>query len=608
MASIAAMVDILRQFSEAQLAMARQHTLGMIDYRADTAAFSGIYREMVEVNNHLLDEHIGVKQHVVALIQRYIAGDFSERMAPLPGQKARISDAMALVCDTLRQSAAQAAENTRIRVALDHVTSNVRITDAEGWVVYANKALRENLRLLEGAIQQRIPEFSANNFIGMDITRFYDNPEQVRQLIRTLDRTRNTQMEIGGRIWDVITNPVLDAHGMRLGTIGEWRDITDQLKAEEEIASLVRAAARGDFSLRVEVADKQGFMLQVAQGLNQLLDTSAAGLEALRRMLVALAGGDVSRRIETEYEGVFASLKDAANATAGQLCDIAMRIAESTRTINAAAGEIAAGNQNLSSRTEQQAASLEQTATSIKQFTGTVRQNASNALQANRLAIGASDVALRGGMVVTQVVDTMNAIKHSSNKIVDIIAVIDGIAFQTNILALNAAVEAARAGEQGKGFAVVASEVRNLAQRSAMAAKEIKLLIADSVTKVDAGSRFVADAGQTMQEIVAAIRRVTDLMGEISSASSEQGAGIEQINRALASLDETTQQNAALVEQAAAAAESMAEQAHELTLIMSIFKLPTTLPLASNNRSFAKRSMRIGEPLSRDVADQRGAC
>lgn len=574
MASIAATVEILKHFTEAQRGMAQQHALGMIDYRADAKLFSGVYREMVEETNHLLDEHIGVKQRVVELIQRYTAGDFSERMAPLPGQKARISDAMGLVCDNLSQAAAKAAENTRIRVALDNVTSNVRITDAEGWVVYANKALRENLRLIESAIRRRIPDFSADKFVGMDITRFYDNPEQVRQVIRTLDRTRNTQMEIGGRIWDVITNPVMDADGGRLGTIGEWRDITDQLRAEEAIASLVQAAARGDFSARVDVSDKQGFMLQVAQGLNQLLDTSAAGLEELRQMLVALADGDVSRRISTEYEGVFGSLKDAANATAEQLCDIATRIAESTRTINSAAEEIAAGNQNLSSRTEQQAASLEQTATSMEQFSSTVRQNADNALQANQLAISASDVALRGGKVVTQVVDTMNAIKHSSNKIVDIISVIDGIAFQTNILALNAAVEAARAGEQGKGFAVVASEVRNLAQRSAAAAKEIKQLIADSVDKVDTGARFVSDAGQTMQEIVSAVGRVTDLMGQISSASSEQGAGIQQVNLAITSLDETTQQNAALVEEAAAAAESMAEQARELTQTMSVFKLP----------------------------------
>lgn len=603
MASIAATVEILRHFTEAQRTMAQQHALGMIDYRADSRTFSGVYREMVEETNHLLDEHIGVKQRVVELIQRYTAGDFSERMAPLPGQKARISDAMGLVCDNLSQAAAKAAENTRIRVALDNVTSNVRITDAEGWVVYANKALRENLRMLESAIRRRIPDFSADKFVGMDITRFYDNPEQVRQVIRTLDQTRNTQMEIGGRIWDVITNPVLDVDGGRLGTIGEWRDITDQLRAEEEIASLVQAAARGDFSNRVDASNKQGFMLQVAQGLNQLLDTSAAGLDELRQMLVALADGDVSRRIETEYEGIFGSQKGAANATAEQLCDIATRIAESTRTINSAAEEIAAGNQNLSSRTEQQAASLEQTATSMEQFSSTVRQNADNAVQANQLAISASDVALRGGKVVTQVVDTMNAIKHSSNKIVDIISVIDGIAFQTNILALNAAVEAARAGEQGKGFAVVASEVRNLAQRSAAAAKEIKLLIADSVDKVDTGARFVGDAGQTMQEIVSAVGRVTDLMGQISSASSEQGAGIQQVNLAITSLDETTQQNAALVEEAAAAAESMAEQARELTRTMSVFKLPGQA-LVSKGRTIAAIDVRRTHVPGNELADQ----
>lgn len=606
MASVAATVEALKHFAGAQREMATQHALGNIDYRSDASGFCGVYRQMVEDANHLLDGHIGLNQKVVTLIQRYAAGDFNERMPPLPGQKARISEAMSLVCDNLTAAAMQASENTRIRVALDNVTSCVRITDNDGIVVYANKSLQQKLQQLEKSIRQRLPDFSASKFVGMDITRFYDNPEQVRQVIRTLDQARNTRMEIGGRTWDVITNPVRDANGNRLGTIGEWCDVTDQLSAEEDIATLVQAAAMGDFSVRVDTSDKQDFMLQVAQGLNQLLDTSSAGLEDLRKMLVALADGDVACRIHTDYQGVFASLKDAANATAEQLTSIATRIAESTRTINAAAEEIAAGNQNLSCRTEQQAASLEQTATSMDEFTSTVRQNAENAIQANQLAIGASDVAVRGGKVVAQVVDTMNAIKHSSNKVVDIISVIDGIAFQTNILALNAAVEAARAGEQGKGFAVVASEVRNLAQRSAAAAKEIKLLIADSVEKIDSGARFVNDAGTTMQEIVLAVRRVTDLMAEISSASSEQGAGIAQVNLAVASLDEATQQNAALVEEAAAAAASMAEQARELSQAISVFKLPANpAPRALNKRQAAKKSsVRNSEPILAEAADE----
>src|SRR5512147_2455503 len=239
------------------------------------------------------------------------------------------------------------------------------------------------------------------------------------------------------------------------------------------------------------------------------------------------------------------------------LVRVVSQVRSGTDTVATASSQIAAGNLDLSSRTEEQASSLEETASSMEELTSTVKQNAENARQANQLAIGSSDVAGKGGAVVSQVVTTMDAINEASRKIVDIISVIDGIAFQTNILALNAAVEAARAGEQGRGFAVVAGEVRNLAQRSAAAAKEIKTLIGDSVDKVENGSKLVANAGQTMDEIVTSIKRVTDIMAEISAASAEQSAGIEQVNTAITQMDEVTQQNAALVEEAAAAAESL---------------------------------------------------
>lgn len=247
-----------------------------------------------------------------------------------------------------------------------------------------------------------------------------------------------------------------------------------------------------------------------------------------------------------------------------------------TDAMATASGQIASGNQDLSSRTEQQASSLEETASSMEELTSTVKQNADNARQANVLAVSASEVAVKGGAVVSQVVDTMSSINASSKKIVDIIGVIDGIAFQTNILALNAAVEAARAGEQGRGFAVVASEVRSLAQRSASAAKEIKTLIGDSVDKVNIGTSLVDQAGSTMNEIVESIKRVTDIMGEITAASQEQTSGIEQINQAIMQMDNVTQQNAALVEEAAAAAESLQDQAGNLTQVVSVFKLDAT--------------------------------
>ena len=286
-----------------------------------------------------------------------------------------------------------------------------------------------------------------------------------------------------------------------------------------------------------------------------------------------MAQGDLTQSVTNQRQDEIGELVDAINGINTGLSYVIADVRQGTETIHVAASEIAAGNADLSSRTESQAGSLEETASSMEELTSTVRQNADNARQANQLVVTASGVAVKGGSVVEQVVTTMGSIKESSNKIVDIISVIDGIAFQTNILALNAAVEAARAGEQGRGFAVVASEVRSLAQRSASAAKEIKTLIDDSVEKVDFGSKLVDTAGMTMKEIVSSVQHVADIMAEISSASQEQSSGIEQVNIAINEMDQMTQQNAALVEQAAAAAESMRDQSTKLSQVVAQFRL-----------------------------------
>lgn len=302
----------------------------------------------------------------------------------------------------------------------------------------------------------------------------------------------------------------------------------------------------------------------------------------------ALAKRDLTEKITKNYQGTFARLCDNVNVSVENLAQAVLTIREATDSIHTAAKEISAGNADLSHRTEQQAASLEETASSMEELASTVKQNAENAKQANHMALSAADVAVKGGNVVQQVVDTMHAINESSRKIVDIISVIDGIALQTNILALNAAVEAARAGEQGRGFAVVASEVRNLAQRSAAAAKEIKGLISDSVEKVEDGSQQVLEAGKTMDEIVSSVKRVTDIMSQIAAASVEQSSGIEQVNIAVAQMDEATQQNAALVEQAAAAAESLEEQSLTLSETVSQFRLD----ISSSHTAALSRSYR----------------
>nr|WP_279732018.1 methyl-accepting chemotaxis protein [Stenotrophomonas maltophilia] len=354
-----------------------------------------------------------------------------------------------------------------------------------------------------------------------------------------------------------------------------------------EIRRLATAAAAGDFSLR---GDEDRFAYDfrdMVAGLNRLMQTTDENLVQVSTLLQAISRGDLTVRMQGDFHGVFARMRDDCNATVDQLKQIVGRIQSSASSINLAAGEIASGNNDLSRRTEQQAANLEETAASMEELTSTVKQNAEHARQANQLAIGAHGVASQGGEVVGQVVTTMSAIEASSKKIAEIISVIDGIAFQTNILALNAAVEAARAGEQGRGFAVVASEVRTLAQRSAGAAKEIKGLIEDSVGKVADGSALVRQAGTTMGEIVASVQRVTDIMADISAASQEQSSGIEQVNQAVVQMDETTQQNAALVEEASAAARSMEEQANLLAEAVSVFRTGAAAAAVSVPRALA---------------------
>jgi methyl-accepting chemotaxis protein len=322
------------------------------------------------------------------------------------------------------------------------------------------------------------------------------------------------------------------------------------------------------------------FSVSVARSISRPLNEAV-------RIAQTVAAGDLTSRINADGDDEASQLLRALKDMNESLVRIVGEVRVSTDTIATASGQIASGNMDLSVRTESQASSLEKTASSMEELTSTVKQNADNARQANQLAVSASEVAVKGGSVVTQVVDTMGSINASSKKIVDIIGVIDGIAFQTNILALNAAVEAARAGEQGRGFAVVASEVRSLAQRSASAAKEIKTLIGDSVDKVDVGAKLVDQAGATMQEIVDSVRRVTDIMSEITAASQEQMSGIEQVNQAVTQMDSSTQQNAALVEEAAAAAQSLRDQAGRLSQVVSVFKLDGAKPV------MAKRTIDI---------------
>ena len=478
--------------------------------------------------------------------------------------------------ERIERDEAIASENLRIRTALDYSSTGVFLSDANQQIVYANSALQQSLVEHADELRKDLPGFDPEApLVGRPVAELEHGGQADAAVLAELAKTGVARREVqyGQAQFAQVITTIRNEDGDTVGHVTEWRDRTPEAAVEAEVAQVIARAAAGDLTGRVGSEGKDGFFLQLANQINGLLNANASSIEQISQLLAALSRGDLTARMQGDYQGVFAQMRDDANATAEQLSGIVTRIKHSSRAINSAAGEIASGNSDLSRRTEQQAANLEETAASMEELTSTVRQNAEHARQANQLAIGAAGVASQGGEVVGQVVTTMSAIQTSSKKIAEIISVIDGIAFQTNILALNAAVEAARAGEQGRGFAVVASEVRTLAQRSAAAAKEIKGLIDDSVGKVADGSALVNKAGATMSEIVASVQRVTDIMSEISAASQEQSAGIEQVNQTVVQMDETTQQNAALVEEATAAARAMEEQAGHLSEAVSVFTL-----------------------------------
>ncbi len=582
----------LGKFVEAQLQMALAHSKGVVSHEIDAAQFPGVYGEIARNINEMVKTHIDVQNRFAGLMVQYANADFSDRMNPLPGEQQKVSDSCERVRREMEAASKAARYNAQVRAALDHVSVPVRIASDEGEILYINKALDETLHKCEPAFREQIPGFSASAVVGGSIGMFYSDPAAALGRLRSIARLTSSRLVLGGRQYNVLTTPVFGGDGERLGTVGQWIDITEQLAAEKEIALVVEAAAAGDFAKRIAEAGKEGFMLQMSQGINAILSTSETALDEIARILSALSKGDLAQNIEAKFQGVFAGLAQDSNNTIVRLREIIQQIRDVTGAIQAAASEISAGNNDLAHRTEEAASSLEQTAATIEELSATVKLNAENASHANKLALSASQGAARGGEVVAQVVKTMEAISDSSSKIGDITTLIDEIAFQTHLLALNASVEAARAGEHGRGFGVVASEVGALAKRCAGAAKDIKALILGSAGQVDQGAKLVASAGAAMNEIVVSVKRVTEIVGGIAAASNEQSEAIQQVNQAVTQIDQLTQQNAALVGEAAAAAKSMEEQAGGLVQAVSIFKLAKDAGAQSSvrgNGGLAKR-------------------
>jgi methyl-accepting chemotaxis protein len=422
---------------------------------------------------------------------------------------------------------ASALENARIRTALDRVSVGAMLGDTDGKIIYMNDALRALFRNQAAEIRKQVPAFDVERLIGSSFDMFHQIPALQRSQLAALTTTQTLDVKMGEASLRIVANPV-EGEGKRVGTVVQWMDRTQEVATENEVQAIVAKAIDGDLTARIREDGKEAFFKALAGGVNRLV---------------------------------------------ANMADVVRSMARAAAEVSTGSAEISRGNADLSQRTEEQASSLEETASSMEQMTSTVKNNADNAAQANQLASAAREQAERGGSVVGAAVVAMGEINASSKRIADIISVIDEIAFQTNLLALNAAVEAARAGEQGRGFAVVASEVRNLASRSAEAAKEIKTLIQDSVGKVTEGTKLVDESGKALAEIVLRVKKVTDVMAEIASSSREQASGIEQVNKAITMMDEVTQQNAALVEEASAAAQALTEQASNLTQLISRYEV-----------------------------------
>ena len=462
---------------------------------------------------------------------------------------------------------AQAAESMRVKVGLDSVSGNVLLADKDNRIIYLNKASAQMFRKAATDFRQQRPGFDPDKLVGTPMDLQGSGAVDSRN-------AHQAQIKIGGRTFRVNTSPVIDESGQWLGTVAEWIDRTQEVAVEVEIANIVVAASAGDLSKRIGKEGKDGFFATLADGMNGILTNMATVVAEVNTVIEAGKNQDLTARIDLAGKsGAFEQLSSGINALMDSMMEVVHQIQTAAQAVSAGSDEIARGNSDLSGRTEQQASSLEETASSMEEMTSTVKHNADNASQANQLARAARQEAEQGGAVVSSAVLAMQGINASSKKIADILGVIDEIAFQTNLLALNAAVEAARAGEQGRGFAVVASEVRNLAGRSATAAKEIKELIQESVERVEEGTKLVDKSGATLGDIVNAIKKVSDIVAEISAASQEQSSGIEQVNKAIMQMDGLTQQNAALVEEAAAAAESLQGQARGLLESMSRFRI-----------------------------------
>jgi len=499
-------------------------------------------------------------KHAVSIADAIAAGDFSSKIEIRSNNEiGQLMGAMQQMNAALAEADTAASAALRIKSALDCTAVNIMLANSEGIVVYANRPVLDTLRQATPQLRQVMPHFDADRIVGSNFDLFHRDPQRIRVLLQSLKECYRTEVKVSGLTFRLTATPLFDPNGKHLGTVLEWLNRTDEVRAESELSNMVEQVVAGDYSTRLSTTGLRGFYQQTADGLNAIAQATEGSMRAVLATMQHLESGNFSQPMQGDFAGAFATLRDSINKTIGKLAQIINEVRGNAESIASATNQVSATAQSLSQASSEQAASVEETSASVEQMATSIAQNTENAKVADGISAEGSTKAAEGGQAVTQ---TVGAMKDIAKKI----RIIDDIAYQTNLLALNAAIEAARAGEHGKGFAVVAAEVRKLAERSQVAAQEIGQLAINSVGMAER-------AGKLLDEIVPATRKTADLVQEITSASEEQSTGVAQVNTAMNQLNQITQQNASASEELAATAEEMSSQAENLLQLMAFFNI-----------------------------------